>query len=38
MDGVEQPGVRKKSLYTGDTSDTNLSPESGHAADRPRSR
>ena len=26
-DGVGQPGVRKKSLYTGDTSDTNLSPE-----------
>ena len=24
-DGVEQPGVRKKSLYPGDTSDTNLS-------------
>ena len=23
-DGVEQPGVRKKSLYTGDISDTNL--------------
>jgi hypothetical protein len=28
-DGVEQPGVRKKSLYTGDISDTNLSPGSG---------
>ena len=26
-DGVEQPGVRKKSLYTGDISDMNLAPE-----------
>ena len=33
-----QRGVRKKSLYPGDTSDMNFSPESGQAIDRPRPR
>ena len=37
-DGVGQPGVRKKSLYTGDTSDTNLSPEIRSGSQCPRHR
>jgi hypothetical protein len=38
-DGIGmQRGVRKKSLYPGDTSDMNLTPESGLAVDRPRPR
>jgi hypothetical protein len=37
-DGVGQPGVKKRSLYTGDTSDTNLSPEIRSGSQCPRHR
>jgi hypothetical protein len=38
-DGIGMQGsVRKKSLYLGDTSDMNLTADSGQAVDRPRHR